>query len=480
MLIHTSAKGLRFSTLGLFKKQLAPAAKLAEQRDAFPETAARQAVLRVLLRCTTYAAALFFLLLLVSYFVAGNDVAGPRSVVNGLVLVYLLITHVFIRPRKPQLAALLLMLVYIGVAALAMWEWGINLPFATLLMSVTITLAGIMLGARYSLYAAALLGAVTIAIQILTTLKVHVPNESWQKARPSGFGEALGYCLLFAVLGVVAWVFGRELERSLQQARSAEAAVQEQKQLLAVKLKERTRKLRALQLEEMQQLYRFAELGQLSTALLHELANHLTALTLDIDTLSARRRGDSIERAKQSIEHLDKLVGQVRRQLQDTSEISSFSPLQQMNAVATTLRPKFARENVLLDIVHRGSEQTPHYNGDAVRFCQVLTILLTNALHAASEATVRPVDRRVRMELHSNRTTITVRVSDWGGGIASAAQRQLFKPFYSTKQEGMGIGLFISKQIVQTHFKGTVSLESASHPTTFKVIFPARGRDDSG
>jgi nitrogen-specific signal transduction histidine kinase len=68
-------------------------------------------------------------------------------------------------------------------------------------------------------------------------------------------------------------------------------------------------------------------------------------------------------------------------------------------------------------------------------------------------------------------------VSDWAGGIAPELRKQLFKPVQSTKPDGMGIGLFITKQIMSTHFKGTVNLESASNPTVFKLAFPAAGRD---
>jgi C4-dicarboxylate-specific signal transduction histidine kinase len=475
MLVNTSAKRLRFSTLSLFSKQPSPTT-LAEQRDKLPENAARQAVLRVLLICTLYITALFFCLLMVSYFLAGHQVAGQRGLINGILLLYLIAAYKLVWPRWHNAAALMLVSFYALVAATAMWQWGINLAFSTLLMSVTISLAGILLGARFSLYAAAFLGTTTLLVQVLTQLRVHLPDESWQQGKPSSFGEALGYCLLFVILGVVAWVFGRQIERSLTQARAAEAAVQEQKQLLAVRLKERTEKLKALQLQEMQQLYRFAELGQMSTALLHELANHLTALTLDIDTLGARSRTDAIERAKQSIGHLDKLVDQVRSQLHDRDETLTFDCLHQAQEVVTTMRPKFMQKDVLLDLTHHGSDRAMRYIGDPVRFSQILTILLTNAMQATADESVAPADRRVRLELHASRSAITVKVSDWGPGISSEVRKQLFKPFYSTKQEGMGIGLFITKQILGTHFGGIVELESAHSPTTFKVVFPAGDR----
>jgi signal transduction histidine kinase len=478
MLMNTSAKRLRFSTFSRLRKQHIPAT-LAEQRDKLPENAARQAVLRVLLVCTLYVTALFFCLLMISYFLAGHQAAGARGVANGVLLLYLLVTYKLVWPRRHWVAALMLVIFYGAVAATAMWQWGINLAFSTLVMSVTISLAGILLGARFSLYAAAFLSAVTLAVQVLVQVRVHMPDVSWQQGQPSSFGEALGYCLLFVILGVVAWVFGRQIERSLVQARAAEAVVQEQKQLLAVRLKERTRKLQAVQLEEVQQLYRFAEMGQLSTALLHELANHLTALTLDIDSLGERRRtDDTIERAKESIAQLDQLVDQVRRQLRDRGEVETFDCLQRVEEIVGNLQPKFQQRQVELELTHRGTARAMQYAGDSVRFGHVVTILLTNALQAAAEPTVDPKNRRVHLQLAANRAGVIIRVSDWAGGIAPELRKQLFKPVQSTKPDGMGIGLFITKQIMSTHFKGTVSLESVQDPTVFKLVFPAQGRDD--
>src|SRR5262249_15078256 len=155
-----------------------------------------------------------------------------------------------------------------------------------------------------------------------------------------------------------------------------------QKQLLAVKLRERTRTLRAAQLKEVQQLYSFAELGQLSTALLHDLANHLTDLTLDIDTLGERRNSHTaaIERAKQSIGYLDDMVDKVRTQLQHRGKLASFDCVQSVQTVVANLRPKFAQSGVQVDVTYTGSEKALQYEGDAVRFGQIMTVLITNAL----------------------------------------------------------------------------------------------------
>ncbi len=444
-------------------------------KDDLPENKARENVLRILLRGTTIITGLFFVLLLLSYFAAGNTQVRGRLIINLLVLLYLIVAIVLERRGKHQLSAGMLVVGYVGVAGLAAWTWGINLPLASLVMCVTITLAGIVLGARYALYAAATVSGVVLAIQTFTTSKVHIPDQSWQSKAPSQFGDAIGYCLLFFILGLVAWIFGRQIERSLSQAREAEAALLQEKKQLSIRLKERTDKLRATQLKEVQQLYRFAELGQMSTAMLHELANHLTVLTLDIEGLEPNsQQSQAIERAKQSISHLDGLVAKVSRQLKEKGEVRTFNVRHSLEAAFTTVRPKAVEAEVELKLVLKGAARYLQVRGDPTRFGQVMTILITNAVEASVVSVEAEQRRSVKVSVLAGPKAVEIRISDWGAGINASEKAKLFKPFYTTKENGMGIGLFITRKIIQTHFRGTVALESAASPTTFNVTLPHR------
>lgn len=446
------------------------------KRHLLPENRARERVLRTLLIGTLSITSIFCALLLLSYF-SGNTYVIARLLTNAGAVVYLGGLYWLFKRRQLRLAAVLLVVFYALIASSSAWWWSINMPFATLLMCVTITLAGILLGARYSLYTGGVFCAIVLVLQFLTTFEIHIANMSWQTGAPSLFGEAIGYCLLFVILALVSWVFGRQIERSLYQARTAEMALKKERNLLAGRLKERTEKLRAAQLAEMQQLYRFAELGQLSTALLHDLANHLSSLTLDIEDLELRqkrRNMATIKNAKQSMMYLDDLVARVSRQLHDKGEVQSFNCAENVQSVVAHLRPKFSEADVRLSLVQRGLRRHQQYEGDQTRFGQVITILLTNALDATRPADIPKRQRRVRIALHTNANEIVVRISDWGVGLSPKQRAELFKPFYSTKETGMGIGLFITKQIIETHFKGTVQLENNSMPTTFTVTLPNR------
>jgi two-component system sensor kinase FixL len=84
---------------------------------------------------------------------------------------------------------------------------------------------------------------------------------------------------------------------------------------------------------------------------------------------------------------------------------------------------------------------------DRIQIQQVLTNLMRNAVEAMKDSPIREL--RVRVEASGDE--IAVVVEDSGSGIPDEIASQLFKPFTSTKAGGMGVGLSISKRIVEAH-----------------------------
>jgi signal transduction histidine kinase len=71
---------------------------------------------------------------------------------------------------------------------------------------------------------------------------------------------------------------------------------------------------------------------------------------------------------------------------------------------------------------------------------------------------------------------VEVSISDTGVGISEESQGKIFEPYFSTKQTGFGLGLAVTKTIVEEH-KGTIEVESeVNRGTTFKVRLPAEDR----
>ena len=85
---------------------------------------------------------------------------------------------------------------------------------------------------------------------------------------------------------------------------------------------------------------------------------------------------------------------------------------------------------------------------DRVQIQQVLINLLRNAMEAMRDSPVRELEVRVSM---AESNTVSLAVSDTGPGIADEILPQLFQPFVTSKPGGMGIGLSISKRIIESH-----------------------------
>jgi signal transduction histidine kinase len=96
-----------------------------------------------------------------------------------------------------------------------------------------------------------------------------------------------------------------------------------------------------------------------------------------------------------------------------------------------------------------GAANVPKVMGDTVQIEQALLNLITNALDAVSHRT----DRAGIVHIHITQRLgrIAVEISDDGPGIAEEMQEPLFEPFETTKPNGMGLGLFLSRQIAEAH-----------------------------
>ncbi len=439
------------------------------QRDI--PTRNREVVLNVLLSGTFIAFFLLFTQLLIGYFFY-NFTTALKNAAFALGICVFVAGIFFIAKHRYKFAAASLTVLYTLLAFTLLFQFGNSLPFALMLLCLVIVLAGILLGARYAFHAMALSISILFLVEILDTFTPYSPDESWL-SQSAGFGEVLGYSILLFVIGIVSWLFGRQNERSLMRAREAEVALLKEQAQLEAKIKERTLELQVAQFEEMQQLYRFAEVGQLSAALLHDLANHLAILTLDIEGLHQKQRSRSLDRARRSILYLDDMVERVRQQLHDETELRTFNIASKVNEVVRLLRSRATETGVMIEWKKPTGTRTFKYVGDSVKLNQIVAVVINNAIeayqpHAAAQSTVF-----VEVSYLKNNFQIVVR--DYGKGISKAERKQLFQPFLSSKKKGMGIGLFIARKMLEKYFHGTIDLEPTTQYTQFTIIIPSNG-----
>lgn len=238
----------------------------------------------------------------------------------------------------------------------------------------------------------------------------------------------------------------------------------------------------AARLEEVQgelaRLARLNEMGEMASTLAHELNQPLSAianylhgcskLLEDMDGVVAARMKDALdEAAGQSLR-----AGQIIRHLREfvTKGETEKSPqnIRVLVKEAGALALVGAREKGVRSVFEFGPG-AELVMADRIQVQQVLTNLMRNALEAMKDSRVKEITvRTIRSGTHE----VAVEVEDTGPGIAEEIASQLFKPFTTTKPGGMGIGLSISKRIVEAHGGTMEVLAGKTGGARFRFTLP--------
>jgi len=140
----------------------------------------------------------------------------------------------------------------------------------------------------------------------------------------------------------------------------------------------------------------------------------------------------------------------------------------------TFLESKSSNQNEL-NIIQNFDVSLPPISGDENSLKQVFLNIIKNAKEAgSSKVTIEISTRWITDYKFKNENAISIDIKDNGAGISKEAIEKIFTPFYTTKKEGTGLGLFLAYQIIAKH-GGAILVESEKGKgTTFRVYLPIK------
>jgi PAS domain S-box-containing protein len=209
---------------------------------------------------------------------------------------------------------------------------------------------------------------------------------------------------------------------------------------------------------ELAHANRVATMGQLTASIAHEVAQPLAALLTNAETALRwlARQPPDLEKSSQSI---DRTISDGRRATDIVGRIRDFSKKAPMRKerleineavleIMTLARAAVSEHGVSVDM--QLSEDLPPILGDRVQLQQVILNLIMNAIEAMSEVVE---GSRVLLIGTANGETdaVLVTVSDTGLGLPQVNPESIFGAFYTTKANGLGMGLSICRSIVEAH-----------------------------
>ena len=220
--------------------------------------------------------------------------------------------------------------------------------------------------------------------------------------------------------------------------------------------------------EKMQFTSRLTTMGEMASSLAHELNQPLSAISNYCMGVVKRLQGagDS-DMSREILPALEKASEQAIRAGTIIQRIRGFvkrsEPQREMTSITEIINDAVGLLEIeanrhRLSIVSSIAENLPEVPVDPVLILQVLVNLLKNALDSVREAypsssrwSAPPVKIAADLDTSTFPPMLRIQVSDTGGGIAESVIDRMFEPFFSTKAEGMGMGLNICRSIIESH-----------------------------
>jgi PAS domain S-box-containing protein len=225
--------------------------------------------------------------------------------------------------------------------------------------------------------------------------------------------------------------------------------------------------------EKLIQAEKLAAVGQMSAHVAHEIRNPLTSVLLHSELLEDELR--DMERNEEALELLRIIEGEIDRLSQVTDEYLSYArlphpkkqlvnPQGEVSSIVAMLMPELKRRGI--ETIITCPEKLPSILIDRGQFKQLLINLIKNAEDAM------PSGGSLELSLMGIKDNMLLLVKDTGYGIPPEISRRIFDPYFTTKDNGTGLGLALVQYIANAH-DGWVDVESQKGTgSTFIVSFP--------
>lgn len=397
-----------------------------------------------------------------------------------LVLIGELILLNLVKNGHIKLVSSILIFFFMSISMFMNFNWGINLPQSLLMYCFIIVISGLLFNSTMGFIVTTIIISFSILVGYLQINNLIAVNLGWKNIM-SSFKDVFISSITLSIIALVSWVSNREIEKSLARAETSEKNLKKERDLLEIRVKKRTEELQKAQQEKILSVYRFADLGRLAAGLMHDIVNPLTVVSLNLEQVIDRTTGKSkidnikqlriaTQRAISGTKQIEDYVQAARKQIQKQDDRTLFSVCTEIDHIKSLFSYRCKKEHVQLRF---SCDQTIKIKGSSVRFNQCLSNIVSNALDAHTLS--KRSHKTIGISVQKNPSDVSITITDNANGIAPTTLNKIFNPFFTTKsiEKGTGIGLSMTKNIIEEAFKGTISATSTPKiGTTFTITLP--------
>jgi len=245
---------------------------------------------------------------------------------------------------------------------------------------------------------------------------------------------------------------------------------------LEIKIQKELQKRRDSELLLTQQS-RFASLGEMISNIAHQWRQPLNALALNIQNLDFLYKNDQLtpelmDRSTKKImlltNNMSETIDDFRNFFRPEKSKSKFCLNESINKSINILDATLYETNITL--IKSDLDESVCAFGYENEFCQVLVNVLNNSRDAYIE---NKIDNKViTIDFFKDEEFISIQIKDNAGGISNDLIHKIFDPYFTTKEKGTGIGLYMSKIIIEKNMNGYISVDNQDSGVLFTIKVP--------
>ncbi len=241
-------------------------------------------------------------------------------------------------------------------------------------------------------------------------------------------------------------------------------------------------KIRQIELEKQQSetilinKSKLASMGEMIGNIAHQWRQPLTHLSYIIMNLRAAYENDKLDKtylqrktdeANKQIEFMSHTIDDFRNFFKTSKQKEKFSLIECINESINLLNETFKSLNIKLDFNYTEDIKIKTYKGE---LSQVIFNLLNNAKDEFIKQQIK--DAEIKINLIKEEKNILIEIIDNAGGINKKIIGKIFEPYFTTKDKGLGIGLYMSKVIIEKNIGGKLEVRNTIDGVKFLILLP--------
>jgi signal transduction histidine kinase len=373
-----------------------------------------------------------------------------------------------------RMASYSLIILLFGAIFYSEYMFGTSMPAGLLSIALLISIASVLIDSTFGISVSLLSGIGIMALGFIERYYRIIP--AW-KTEAITYRNPIEYTVLLIAITSISWLSNREIEKSLKRARESEHALRKERDTLEIRVEERTRELKMLQIEKVSQVYRFADFGRLASGLFHDLVSPLTAISLYTHAIrksqdpEVTKMIDFTEKAILAANKAEHQLKLIQKQLDPHEEaLVWFDVDNEIQESIELLSYKSRINKVSISFTARSNKRL---FGNPIKFSHVITNLLSNSIDSYEKIDIE--NKTVTISVNPKVDRLQIKVRDKGCGIDKKIAKKIFDPFFTTKDKGkgMGIGLSNTKTIIEKDFCGSIEFnDNKGGGTIFTIAIP--------